>query len=162
MDDFDKEIENDVNDIMAQLKNQTKSFKKIEKEYPHLEKKDIERFILDNASKVVTDCVQTISTLQDDVQACGDPKLIEAAATFVNAFTSAIDVLSKLHLTDTNNASKKELKQMDITSKAVIEDTKKSEGVYISREELIKGIIEHREVKEEKVEEEVLPPAIDV
>lgn len=161
MDDFDKEIENDVNDIMAQLKNQSKSFKKIEKEYPHLEKKDIERFIMDNASKVVTDCVATISTLQEDVQACGDPKLIEAAATFVNAFTSAIDVLSKLHLTDTNNAAKKELKQMDITSKAVIEDSKESKGVYISREELIKGLIEYKDSKG-SVEEEIVPPVIDV
>ena len=153
MSEFDDNVNKDVDSIIFQLKNQTRSLKVVQKENPELKKEDIEKFILDNASEVVNDCVEMITSLKDDVVSCGDPKLIESTATLVNAFTSAIDALSKLKLSDDKINAQKELKVMDISAKIENTDSKSEKGVYISREELIKGLLQYK--PEEK-------PPIDV
>lgn len=157
MNDFDNDLDSEVDDIISQLKNQGKSLKIIEKEKPHLSKDDVEKFILDNASSVVTDCVSMLQSLGDEVRAGGDPKLIESVAEIAKAATIAIDALSKLKLSDDKIKAQKEIKQMDIDSKVVKETDNESKGVYLSREELLTHLFNHREP--EKIEQ---PSAIDV
>ena len=125
-----------------------------------MEKGDIEKFIIDNASNVVTDCVDMIQSLKLDVQAGGDSKLIESTATLVNAFTSAIDALSKLKLSEDKINAQKEIKQMDISAKLIAnnENETSAKGVYISREELIKGLLDYKKSDVPPPQ----PPAIDI
>lgn len=156
MREFQDDLDQDVDNIIAQLKNQTKKINNIEKEKPDLSKEDIEKFIIDNASEVVSDCVDMIQSVKLDVQSGADSKLITSAAELVNAFTSAIDSLSKLKLSDDKIKSQKEIKQMEISAK-LENSTNESQnnGIYLSREEVIKGLLNYKEDKKD-------PPAIDV
>lgn len=160
MREFEDDLDQDVDNIIAQLKNQTKKINDVAKERIQLEKGDIEKFIIDNASNVVTDCVDMIQSLKLDVQAGGDSKLIESTATLVNAFTSAIDALSKLKLSEDKINAQKEIKQMDISAKLISnnENETSAKGVYISREELIKGLLDYKKSDVPPPQ----PPAIDI
>lgn len=141
----------DVNDIVSQIKNQSKSLKKVDKVYPELKKEDLEQFVIDNASKVIVDSVDMIQELKDDVVASGDGKTIEAVSELVKAVTGAIDALSKLKLSDDRIKAQKEIKEMDIASRQ-IEDKNSplSIGISISREELLKHL---NPFKKDKVNE---------
>jgi NADH dehydrogenase/NADH:ubiquinone oxidoreductase subunit G len=160
MEDYDEKIDKDVDSIINQLKNQTKSLKKVEKEVkPQLQKENMEQYIIDKTTEIVDGCVEVIGVIQDEIKLAPDPKLIESGATFINAFASALDALNKLELNKQKINAQKEIKQLEASSKLLKnEDDSKNGGLYVSREELIKGILEYKknDVKE------ITDPPIDI
>ncbi len=157
--------ENTIDDIISQLKNQGKSLNKLSNNIPNIEKDEIEKFIIDNASQVVTDCVEMISDIKNEIDITDpNPRVIESAAQLVQAFTAALDTLTKLKLSDDKLKSQKELKKLDIAGKMELnagKEKEKTEGIFLSREEVIKGLLSYKEkevVEEKKVED----PPIDV
>lgn len=156
--DYEDELDHDVDSIIAQIKNQGKTIKNVEKERPELKKEDLEKFIIDNAACVVADSIEMVQGLKMDVLAGGDAKMVEATAELVKAVTGAIDALSKLKLSDDKLKGQKELKQMDIKSKNIEGPTGIGQsGVFLSREEIIKNLF-----RRDEPEKSVEPPAIDV
>jgi hypothetical protein len=153
MSEYD-DLDQDVDDIINQIKSKSNKLQTISKDRPELNKEDIEKFIIDNASEVVADCVDMIQSVKLDVQAGGDSRLISSAAELVGAFTSAIDTLSKLKLSDDKLKTQKELKEMDIKIK--LENTSNNSGIYLNREEVIKHLLNYKEEKRES------PPTIDI
>lgn len=133
--------DDDLNDIVSQIKNQSRSLKRVEKEYPTLKKDDLEQFIIENASKVIIDSVDMIQDIKNDIVA-EDSKGVEAVSELVKAVTGAIDALSKLKLSDDKIKAQKELKEMEISSKVnMLEDKANGTiGISISREELLKHL----------------------
>jgi hypothetical protein len=156
----DEEIDKNVDSIINQLKNQSRSLKDVQKNPPtQLKKEDMEQFIIDKASEIVNGCVEVIGVIQDEIKCAPDPKLIESGATFINAFTSALDALGKLEISQQRIKAQKDIAQFNAAARlATNDDTESKKGVYISREELIKGLLEY---KKEEVKETVDVP-IDV
>ena len=149
--DYEDEIEQDVDSIIAQIKNQGKSLKKAEREKIELRKEDLEKFIIDNAASVVSDSIDMIQSIKVDVLAGADSKTIEAAAELVKAVTGAIDSLSKLKLSDDKLSGQKELKKMELDAK--IENLQNNQqGLFISREEIFKRLFDEKKI-ENKTEE---------
>lgn len=146
MSEFNDNLDDAVDDIISQLKNRGSTFKEVETERPNLAPEDVEKFIIDNASTVVLDCVEMLQSIKKDIQMGADAKLIESAAELAKATTAAIDALSKLKLSDDKIKGQKELKQMDLNFKANIHDEKQKEGLYLSREELIKSLKSYNEI----------------
>ena len=148
--DEDSEIEKNVDSIINQLKNQSRYLKQVQKNPPpQLKKEDMEQYIIDKASEIVNGCVEVIGVIQDEIKCAPDPKLIESGATFINAFTSALDALSKLEITKQRINAQKEIAQLNVTSKLLMnkekeEDVNNPKGLYVSREELLKSIIEYK------------------
>lgn len=143
--DYEDEIDRDVDSIISQIKNQGKSLKNVEREKPELKKEDLEKFIIDNAASVVADSIEMVQSLKLDVMAGGDSKMVEATAELVKAVTGAIDALSKLKLSDDKIKGQKEIKQMEIESKAIDGPTGGQSGLFISREDLIKNLLNKKE-----------------
>jgi uncharacterized protein Yka (UPF0111/DUF47 family) len=139
--DYEDEIDRDVDSIISQIKNQGKSLKNVEREKPELKKEDLEKFIIDNAASVVADSIEMVQSLKLDVMAGGDSKMVEATAELVKAVTGAIDALSKLKLSDDKIKGQKEIKQMEIESKNIDGPTGGQSGLFISREDLIKNLL---------------------
>jgi len=146
---FDDKVDNDVDNIISQLKSQTKSFQPSAiKEKVTLEKKDIEEFILNNASSVVTGCVDMLQTLTEEVRDGADARMIESIAELAKAATSAIDALSKLKLSDDKIKGQKEIKQMDLDAKSTENlPNNNGSGIYLNREDLIKHLVSYKESK---------------
>lgn len=138
--DYEDELDHDVDSIIAQIKNQGKTIKNVEKEKPELKKEDLEKFIIDNAASIVMDSIEMVQSLKMDVMAGGDSKMVEATAELVKAVTGAIDALSKLKLNDDKLRGQKELKQMDISAKTLDNQMDGKPGLFLSREEIINNL----------------------
>ena len=142
----DEEIDKSVDSIINQLKNQSRSLKESVKNPPQqLKKEDMEQFIIDKASEIVNGCVEVIGVIQDEIKCAPDPKLIESGATFINAFTSALDALGKLEISQQRIKAQKDIAQFNAAARlANNSEDEVKKGVYISREELIKGLLDYK------------------
>ena len=142
----DEEIDKNVDSIINQLKNQSRSLKESVKNPPQqLKKEDMEQFIIDKASEIVNGCVEVIGVIQDEIKCAPDPKLIESGATFINAFTSALDALGKLEISQQRIKAQKDIAQFNAAARlANNSEDEVKKGVYISREELIKGLLDYK------------------
>lgn len=152
MGDFndDDDIDDEVNDIISQIKNQSKDIKRVEKEKDPLKKEDMEEFILKHASAVVQDAVEIVGELKLEIMAGADAKLLEAYSEMLRATTSAIDSLAKLKLSDDKIKASKEITQMNIDAKQTTDDETKK-GFLLSREEVIKALMNKKEDPEDKI-----------
>lgn len=140
MNNYNEDLDRDVEDIISQLKSHSHKASTIEKNRPDLTKEDIEKFVIDNASSVISNCVEMLQTLSQDVsQGAADSKMVESIAELAKATTSAIDALSKLKLAEDKLKGQKEIKQMDIDSKNhVMKLMNVGTENLLSREELLR------------------------
>jgi hypothetical protein len=146
MDDYDPDIEKDIDNIISQLKNSNYSMKKVEKEQPNLTHEEVDDFILKQASQVISDASQAISDIKDTVSRGGTANDIIAFSELIKAFSSAVDILGKRKIADNKNKTQKEIKQMDIDAKA---DSGESnpDGIArleLTREEVFKLILSNK------------------
>lgn len=139
--DDDDFLDEEVNDIISQIKNQSKILKKPESTMPELTKEGLEDFVIKNAAKTVQMSVEMMEQLKTEVLAGADSKLVESVSELVKATTSAIDSLSKLKIAEDKNKTQKEITQMNIDAK-VTKDDDERKGVLLSREEIIKVLME--------------------
>lgn len=140
-DENDDFLDDEVNDIISQIKNQSKILKKPESVIPDLTKEGLEDFVIKNAAKTVQMSVEMMEQLKTEVLAGADSKLVESVSELVKATTSAIDSLSKLKIAEDKNKTQKEITKMNIDAKVTKEDDEKK-GVLLSREEIIKVLME--------------------
>lgn len=142
MDDFDYDLDNAANDIISQLKNQSKSLKAVEKtEHPELTKEEVDKFILEQASNVIRDSATVISELKDNLIAGGTSMDAVAFAEVLKSFTSAVEILNKRQIADEKNKTQKEIKTMDLDSKKEIAQEDNSNRLLLSQNEIIKQML---------------------
>ena len=135
-DDFDDELDRDVDSIISQIKNQSNSIKQIKKERPELKREELEDFVIQKTSTIIHDCVDMVQSLKLDVEAGGDSKMVESTATLVNALVNAVNTLSKIQLAENSHKSKKEIEQMKIDAKVSDNENNligNKSGLFISR-----------------------------
>jgi lipoate synthase len=142
--DYEDDLDNEVDDIISQIKNQSKILKRTENVHPDLKKEDLENFVITNAGKIVNHSLEMVESLKTEVLAGADSKLIESVSELVKATTSAIDSLSKLKLSEDKIKAQKEITQMNINAK-VIKDEEQAKGIMLSREEIIKALMSKQE-----------------
>jgi replicative DNA helicase len=130
-DDDDDFLNAEVDDIISQIKNQSKIVNQLPKERPNLKKEDLEEFIITNAGKVVNHSLEMVENLKLEVLAGADSKLIESVSELVKATTSAIDALSKLKISEDKINAQKEITQMNIQAK-IIRDEEESNTPKLS------------------------------
>ena len=130
-DEDDDFLNAEVDDIISQIKNQSKIVNQLPKEQPNLKKEDLEEFIITNAGKVVNHSLEMVENLKLEVLAGADSKLIESVSELVKATTSAIDALSKLKISEDKISAQKEITQMNIQAK-IIRDEEESNTPKLS------------------------------
>lgn len=115
--DDDNSLDDEVEDIISQIKNQSKNLKRPELVVPDLTKEGLEEFVIKNAGKVVNHSLEMMEQLKREVMAGADSKMIESVSELVKATTSAIDSLTKLKIAEDKNKNQKEITQMNIDAK---------------------------------------------
>jgi len=138
-DEDDDFLNAEVDDIISQIKNQSKIVNQLPKEQPNLKKEDLEEFVITNAGKVVNHSLEMVENLKLEVLAGADSKLIESVSELVKATTSAIDALSKLKISEDKIKAQKEITQMNIQAK-IIRDEEESNTpkLTFTRNDIIK------------------------
>ena len=138
---MNEELDEAVNDILSQLKNT-----KVIKQTPvtdTLTKEKLEEFIIKNSGKLVTDSINLIDDMRDFVgTADADPESISALAELLKAASSAVDTLNKIYISDERNKNQVKIKTMDIESKEKLSIMDNQTKVLLSREDIMKAIID--------------------
>ena len=137
-DEDDADIDTLAGNIIDQIKNQSKSLKKKETEYPTLTEDNIDAFILEQASKLIIDASSIISDTKETVQT---PTEVIAISELVKSVSSAIEILNKRSINDKKAKVQKEIKQMDIDSRINIAETESHERITLSQNEILKALL---------------------
>jgi len=148
--DYDKDddfLDAEVDDIISQIRNQSKIVNQLPKQqHQTLKKEDLEEFLITNAGKVVNHSLEMVENLKLEVLAGADSKLIESVSELVKATTSAIDSLSKLKISEDKIKAQKEITQMNIQAK-IIKDEEESDTpkLTFTRNDIIKLLLQKEE-----------------
>jgi hypothetical protein len=143
-DDSD-DLDNVANSIIDQIKNQGKSLKKIEKEYPELTEEELMSFMIKKASQVIIDASDVVSEMKDGV-ATGTANDVLAFSELVKATVSAMEIFNKKTINDKKLKAQKEIKEMEIQSKLIENKEDNSTKLMLSQNEILKALLEKKDV----------------
>ena len=138
----------EANDIIAQLKNIPKEAKQLaaKKDIEPLEKEEVEQFIIDQSAKLIKDSMDMIDNMKEVVFHVPDADNVSSLAELVKASTGAIETLNKLITQDKKSKTQLQVKQLDIQSKQMLQDSEQVHRLKLSREEILKKLIDGKDV----------------
>jgi hypothetical protein len=134
----DDNLEEEVDDLIQQLKKSNKDVKKIhDREEFSLKKEDLEQFILDRAGKLINDSIEMVGNVKQYVDAAPNAEDVESLASLLKATTSSIDSLSKILIQDKRAEASLTVKKLDIDSKKDLLETDHQNKLELTREEVL-------------------------
>ena len=138
----------EANDIIAQLKEIPKEAKQIinKQELEPLEKEKVEQFIIDQSAKLIQDSMEMINNMKEVVFHVPDSENVSSLAELIKASTGAIETLNKLVTQDKKSQTQIQVKHMDIQSKQVLQNSEQEHKLKISREDVLKKLIDGKDV----------------
>ena len=145
----------EANDIIEQLKNIPKEAKQVtaKPEMEPLEKEEVEQFIINKSSKLISDSMEMIENMKEVVFHVPDADNVSSLAELIKASTGAIETLNKLVTQDKKSQTQIQVKQLDIQSKKLLQDSEQDHKLKLSREEVLKNLINGNNVIEVPGEE---------
>lgn len=162
MDDYydDNSLDRVADNIIDQIKNQGKSLKSIEKDYPELSPDEVDSFVLKYGSMAVIDLSDALKEQSEVVRQTGDADQVLALSELARAFQGNLEVLQKRSIADKKNETAVKIKTMDIQSKKEIQQSEENTRLLMSREELFKLLI--TQGKEDAKKNKPDTPVIDI
>ncbi len=149
---MDEDVDVVVDDLLSQLKGANLASKEIEKNEFNLDKDKLEDFLLKYSGKLIKDSVDYVEDVKQFITSAPDARDVEALSKLVGASASAIESLNKILISNKQNDSRKEIKQMDIDSKKELaQENDKRIGLTINREELLKQLMDDAKVIDAEV-----------
>ena len=146
---MDDDVDIVVDDLLSQLKGTNLAAKEVEKNEFNLDKDKLEDFLLKYSGKLIKDSVDYVEDVKQFITSAPDARDVEALSKLVGASASAIESLNKILISNKQNDSRKEIKQMDIDSKKELaQENEKRLGLTINREEILKQLIDDAKVIE--------------
>ena len=100
-------IDQDIDSLIGQLKDTTKTNKNIQKEAESigLNPSDVEDFVIKNSSKLVEHSIEAIDEIKDYILASGDPDSISALSELIRASGGALESLNKIVVQNKRSAT---------------------------------------------------------
>lgn len=138
------ELNEMVGDLLNQLQSAEKKAKEVQKEQNPLKKEDLEKFVIENAGKLVEDSLDMIKNVKEYIISAPEHKDVTALADLISATSSAIETLNKIIVTDKRNETFIKTKEMDIKSRQERIEDGASPKKLLSREEVFKMLIDDR------------------
>ena len=153
MDDYydNDELDEVASNILDQIKNQGKSLKTIEKEYPELTTDQVDSFVLKYGSMAVIDLSKALKDQAEIVRQTGDANQVLALSELAKSFQGNLEVLQKRSIADKKNETAVKIKTMDIESKKEIQEKDESHRLMMSREELFKMLVIQQTEDQKKI-----------
>ena len=145
----------DIGDLVDQLKNAEKYLKKPEKaeEEFNLDPEELEKFILNNAGKLVKKSIDMVDEVKQYVETAPESRDVSSLSELINASSSAIETLSKILVQNKRDKTQKEVKQMDIDGKKQLMQGEFNAKVMLSRDDVMKELF----AKVEKEDKNITP-----
>jgi hypothetical protein len=138
------ELNEMVGDLLNQLQTAQKKAKDVEKEKDPLKKENLEKFVIENAGRLVEESLGMIKNVKDYIISAPEHKDVTALADLVAATSSAIETLNKIIVTDKRNEAIIKVKEMDIKNRQEKYEGEIQPKKLLSREEVFKMLIDDR------------------
>lgn len=143
------ELTEKLQDEVDIVKSKEKDFKK---ENDLVVKENLEKFILEKASELVIEGLDTIKELKGIFVSNPNAEEIDSLAQSFKAVSSALSVLKDMQVSNSKIQSSKELKAMEIKAKKELLENKSKESetqkILLTREEVMKQLIDKSEIIE--------------
>jgi len=145
----------EIGDLVDQLKNAEQFLKKPEKaeEEFNLNPEELEKFILNNAGKLVKKSIEMVDEVKQYVETAPESRDVSSLSELINASSSAIETLSKILVQNKRDKTQKEVKQMDIDGKKQLMQGEFNAKVMLSRDDVMKELF----AKVEREEKDITP-----
>lgn len=106
---------------------------------PELEDDDVNKYVLQNAAKLVQLGLMSVESLKDVVSQSYDAEEIESFSSLIKAVNDSLNTVNKINLQNKKTKAAKEIKQMDL--QRVLPPTHQTNVLIATREEIIKGLV---------------------
>ena len=136
-----EELDEAVNDIISQLKQNNKTAKTPVEESV-LKREDIEDFIIQNSSRLIKKSLSIVDNVNDYISSAPENRDVAAIAELIKASSGAIEALNKLHTAKERNDTQVVVKQMDIESKERLNIADNGTRLLLSRDDIMKGLVD--------------------
>lgn len=140
-----------VDDLLSQLQNIPRESKANEDDL-ELSSDNVEEFLLKYSGKLIKGSVESVENLKDFIDSAPDADHSEALASLIRSATSSIDILQRIMTSREKNENTKEVTKMKIESQQNKTDKEITAQLLMSREELLKELIDK---SKEPIEAEV-------
>ena len=143
----------DIGDLVDQLKNAEKYLKKPEKaeEDFNLDPEELEKFILNNAGKLVKKSIDMVDEVKQYVETAPESRDVSSLSELINASSSAIETLSKILVQNKRDKTQKEVKQMDIDGKKQLMQGEFNAKIMLSRDDVMNELFKKVEAEEKNI-----------
>lgn len=143
------ENNNEINDIIEQLKNDSVASDIKPKNIETLEKvsdDNVDTFVYGKTVELVNASLGAVQTIRDTVLTGVDPKEIAALSQLINATTKALDTLNQINLQNKKSKTNVEIKKMELeANKMIASKIPQTTNILIaSRDEILKGMGEKK------------------
>lgn len=155
------EKEFSVNDLINELNINTKENKALLKnEEFNLPKDKLEEFVLNSTGRLVTQGLEIVEGVKEYVMNNPESREVLALSDALKAVASALSVVKDIHVSQIKRDSAKDLKTMEIEAKKNIKEEEARVGLFITRDELFRKIMEDAKVIETEASVITKPQAL--
>tara|TARA_R100001163_G_scaffold1159_3_gene1711 strand:+ start:582 stop:1025 length:444 start_codon:yes stop_codon:yes gene_type:complete len=137
----EEELDDAVNDIIAQIKGNNKTVRE-KKEDVTIDKENLEEFIMKSSGKLVNKSLEIVDNVNDYISSAPENRDVAALAEVIKATSASIDTLQKLHSSNERNETQKEVKKMDVESKERLNIADNQTRMLLSRDDIMKALID--------------------
>lgn len=139
-----------VNDILSQLKDNTALARKVPTIEEDLQKEDLEKYIISTSGKLINKTMGIIDNVNDYISSAPEAKDVTALAELLKAAATSIESLNKVYTSIERNKTVKEVKQMDIDSREKI-NVSDNATFLLSRKEVMQELLKKADEPELKI-----------
>lgn len=154
----DSDVDGAVDDILSQLSTQNHSVtrKKESMEIPDLD--NIEEYLVKKTAKLIDTTLDAVDNVKDYISSAPENRDVASLAELMRSANSAIETMQKIHANKENIQARKDVKQMDIDSKKELNVMDNTAKLVMSREEIMKAMLEapDEKEKEETLDDDVI------
>lgn len=109
----------------------------------NLPKEELEQFVINNAGRLIVECVDTIHNYKDMINSAPNAEDVSSYSDLIGATTKALESLNKIIVQDKRSNTSKELKKLDMESKKELIEHEANANLFVStREELFRRLMD--------------------
>jgi len=142
----DSDLDDTVNSILDQLKTVPVVAKKLNTMPSDLTKENLEKFVIQYASRLVENATESVEYIKDNVQAAPTADDVISLAELIKSTSGAIEILNKIVINKEKLNNSIRIKEMDVASKREELEVKASTTFLASRDEILKQLMNKSKV----------------
>lgn len=150
------ELNEMVGDLLGQLQEANKKAEVAQKESDPLTKENIEKFVIENAGKLVKESLEVVTNVKDYISSAPENKDVSSLADLIAATSTAIETLNKIIVTDKRNETVIKAKDMDIRSRKELKEVDTTTKLLATREQIFKMLIDSANTSAKTIEAEIV------